>query len=34
MDYNELGLKMGLEIHQQLNSEHKTCSKKIKANTI
>ena len=23
MDYNELGLKMGLEIHQQLNSEHK-----------
>ena len=23
MDYNKLGLKMGLEIHQQLNSEHK-----------
>ena len=23
MDYNELGLKMGLEIHQQLNSQHK-----------
>ena len=23
MDYDKLGLKMGLEIHQQLNSEHK-----------
>ena len=23
MDYEELGLKMGLEIHQQLNSQHK-----------
>ena len=23
MDYEKLGLKMGLEIHQQLNSQHK-----------
>ena len=23
MDYEKLGLKMGIEIHQQLNSEHK-----------